>query len=561
VSATADRPASQPAESNQDLRERGIDAFRLDRWHESFRLLTAADEIRPLSAEQLELLATSAFLIGREAESAKARERAHLEWLAAREYARSARCAFWLAIELLQRGQMAAANGWLARGRRLLDARDLDCVERGYLIFPPALIALESGQAADAIKTFVEAAEIGERFDDPDLAVLARLGQGQALLHLGRPTEGIALLDEVMVSVTAGEITSQLVGLIFCAVIISCNEAQDVRRAREWTEAFGEWCAARPDLVPYRGQCLIHRAEILTLRGHWQEATEEMRRACERLSEPAGQPAIGDALYQRAELHRLQGRFAAAEADYLAASKWGRSVQPGFALLRLASGETAAAATGIRQAVEQAQDQVARTRLLPALVEILLAAGDVETARTAAGELQDVASTPETALAKAEALTASGIVSLAEGNALGAVRELRAAWSEWQALEAPYQGARTRLALSHAYQALGDGDAAKLELEAARWAFQQLGAAPELAKIEAAVRGGAARPLGLSARELEVLRLVAAGKSNREIARDLFLSEKTIARHLSNIFGKLGVTSRAAATAFAFEHDLIPRGA
>ncbi|HEX6030597.1 MAG TPA: hypothetical protein VFY90_04130, partial [Tepidiformaceae bacterium] len=399
--------------SDIHLLARARKSFDQHTWADSYRLFEAADREAPLEPEDLERLATAAYLLGREDESEAVWERAHRTFLERGDPEGAARSAFRLAVELQLRGAIAPASGWFARAQHILDEAGIECVVRGYLLIPSAIQRIMQGDPAAGDDLFNQAAEIARRYGDRNLACKAVQGRGRALIRLGRVREGVALLDEAMVAAMAGDVSPMIAGDAYCTVLEACQEIFDLRRAYEWTMSLARWCAAQPDLVRYRGECLLYRAEVMQLRGKWDEAVRDAQDACELLM---SRPAAGAAFYRLGEIHRLRGDFEKAQAAYMQANERGRKPQPGLSLLRLAQGEIDAAAASIRSVLLDTRTQAARARMLAAAVDILLAAGDVEHARAAATELSTIASAIGASLLNAASAQATGAVLLAQGD-------------------------------------------------------------------------------------------------------------------------------------------------
>lgn len=540
----------------RDELERGRRLYAQRSWVEAYESLARADRTAPLAPDDLELFATVAYMLGHDDEQLDALERAHHGYLRQGEGLRAVRCAFWLGVHLMLRREIARATGWFNRAQRLFDQEQPDCVEQGYLLAATELQHSVAGDWEAAFSAAAAAAAVAARFGDTDLLALTLMDQGRALVRQGRVAEGLGKLDEAMVEATAGELSPIVTGLVYCSVIDGCQEVHELRRANEWTAALTQWCDRQPGLVPFTGTCLMHRAELMQLRGEWRVALEEARLAGERFAQRSNDVAAGQAFYRQGEILRLQGELAGAEQAYRDASRRGYEPQPGLALLRLAQGRTHAAAAAIDQVAAATTGWVERARLLPAYVEIMLAVG--ERARSACDELEGIAARSASAMLRAQAAQARGAVELAGGDGRGALPVLRQAWKLWQELEAPYEGAQARVLIARACRSLGDDETAAFEVDAARAVFEQLGAAPDLVGVHSLTGAGVSSdPGGLSARELQVLRLLAAGQSNKAIAAELVLSKRTVDRHVSNIFTKLRVSSRAAATAYAYEHQLV----
>jgi DNA-binding CsgD family transcriptional regulator len=533
---------------------RARQAFERREWITAYDALSGVGDVS-MPAEDFTRLATTAYLLGRRNDCIQALQRAYSAHAAAGATPAAVGCAVRLATVLLTSGEGAVAGGWVARAQRMLADVDGDVVERGQVLVPVMLRHIMDMEYEKAHELVLEITDYGRRFEDPDLLATGLNAQGRLSLYAGRVPDGLALLDEAMIGISTGEVSPIVAGETYCSLVEACQEVSDFGRAAEWTAALTTWIEAQPGLVAFTGQCAVHRGQIMRVRGAFREAVEEFELAVERY-ERLGTPApAGLAMSECGGVLRVLGDLAAAEAAYGRSIGYGHDPQPGLALLWLARGRTADALAAIRRLLAEPRDPVHRSQLLPAAVEILVAAGAVDEAEVAGQELTSVAESFGCPGPRAMAHYACGSVLLAAGQPAAALPELRAAKLDWQRLEAPYETARCRVLIGGALRALGDARSAHAELDEARRVFRELGTPAE--DPEAARLRGPAAPRGLTDREVEVLRLVATGRTNPEIAADLFLSEKTVARHLSNIFTKLDVPTRTAAAAFAFEHGLV----
>jgi DNA-binding CsgD family transcriptional regulator len=532
--------------------DRARDAARRESWAEAYEELRALDPAG-MGPRDLETLADAAWWLSRPDESVAARQRAYAGYVAAGDE-RAAWCAGRLCMEHFFRGEPAVAAGWLMRAQRLLRDQP-ERLQHGYLAMAESTLARARGETGEAVAGAERATEIGLRFGDPDVAAMGIHLHGMALIDGGRVAEGMALLDEAMAAAVAGELGTFFTGVVYCDVIATCLEVSDVGRLGEWNEAARQWCESLPPDAPFPTICRVNRAEAARLRGAWLEAEAEASRASRELG--FNPRVAARAFYETGEVRRRVGDLAGAEEAFARAHELGLSPQPGLALLRLDQGKPDAAMQALRAAVaDEPPGRPRRARLLAAQVEAAVAGGDLDAAGRASRELDEIAGRLGTPALAAAAATAGGALQLAEGDLPEALERLRAACATWQELRLPYETAQARMLYGTALRRAGSEEDALLELRAAQAAFERLGAAGDAARAAALLGGRDGLPGGLTAREAEVLRLVAAGKTNREVAVALVISEHTVARHVQNIFAKLGVSSRSAATAFAFEHGL-----
>ena len=528
------------------------DAYERRDWVHAFDRLQGAGNLAP---DDTMALATSAYLLGNVDDAVRALQSGYQDRIRNGDSLGAVRFASWLGLLLNVRGETAVGGGWVARAQRLLESETEDVVERGYLLTHEFFQHLGRGDLARAAETAALVLQTGRRFTEHDLIAQGLMMQGRMMIYSGRVREGLALLDEAMVGLSAGEVSPIVAGMAYCSLVEACQELSDFSRAASWTTALTRWCEAQPGLVPYTGQCSLHRGQIMRLRGAYDEALAEFARAQRRYQKEGTTAPAGMALTEQGDVLRIRGKLDEAEASYRQAAELGHEPQPGLALAWLARGRTTAAISAVRRLLAEAQGPVRRSWMLPAGVEVLVSAQLLDEARQNSDELTGIASAFGSSAIRAMATYAAASVHLASGETEEALSNARESYRLWTDLGSPYEAARARVVFARALRAMGDEDSATGELALARSTFARLGAAPGVQEIDMLL--GRSRPAGLTEREVEVLRLVAEGRSNPDIARVLVLSQKTVERHLSNIFIKLDVPSRTAAAAYAHEHGLM----
>lgn len=537
---------------------RARELHRLARWDDACREFLAADAERELDVADQELLAEAAQLTGRHDEAASALERAFEQRASAGDLAHAATAAFWLYSQFLYAGEYARASGWMSRLGDLAERLAGD-EEPGWLWIAAAHRRIGQQQYDEARAVLVRALAQGRERGEVDLETFAMLLTARALLLAGHLEEGLARMDDAMLRVTGGQTSPRMTSLLYCAAIGTCEqEAWERARALEWARALERWMASLPTAYggAFLDNCRVYRAAFKRRRGQLSEARRELEEAARSLAEGPGVLVAGHACYELGEVHRLLGEDEAAEIAYRRATSLGTSVQPGLGLLRLAQGDADTAAKGLRRALAEAAQAQDRGRLLPAMVTVSVAAGAMDEAERAVRELTELAQAMGGSALDAELAGARGEVALAGGRPELALPELRRSADVWRQLQDAHGTARTGVLIARACRALGDEEGARLELESARDSFGQLGARRDLRAVDELLDPSTPGH-GLSAREVQVLQLIAAGKTNRAIAAELFLSERTVHRHVSSVFDKLGVHSRAEAAAYAVEHQFL----
>jgi ATP/maltotriose-dependent transcriptional regulator MalT len=534
--------------------QRARDAYARGRWdlaHDGFRDAAAAG---PLDLDDLAAQADAAWWLGRTDESLALSEEVYRRCLQGEQTSTAGRLAVEIGFLWLLRGEETIGSGWISRAHRLLDGAP-ECAEHGYLRYLDVLAALDAAEFALAIERAREMEALARRHDDATLAAIAIVLEGVATVRSGRVARGLAICDEAMLPVRAGAVTPNWAGNLYCQVMGLCFELADFERARAWTDATERWCDQFSNAAMFTGICRVHRAQLLHLEGAWEQAELRVRQACRDLDDMnVGVVAAGH--YEIGELRRLRGDHDAAGRAYARARELGRDPQPGSALLRLAQGDTTAARTALETALAGADQPLARAPSLTALLDVAEVTEDAELAATTAAALREIAADFPTPGLLAQADQAEGVAHLLHDRPERALRSLLEACRRWRGLEARYEVARTQLRVGRALDASGDAEGADRERQQAAATLSALGApdGPDARPGPPGPPGPA--PGGLTAREVEVLRAVAGGATNAAVAEQLTISERTVERHLSNVYLKLQVSSRTEAVRFAFTHGL-----
>jgi ATP/maltotriose-dependent transcriptional regulator MalT len=522
-------------------------------WATAFDVLTKLSESSTPSADEAYSLGQAAWWLGRMDVAMDAYQRAHQEFVASGRTDAAVMTAVYLSYSHANKGDFAMAAAWHARAARLAH-KIPDSPAAGYLGIVECGAAYHSGDLEGCLARAELVTKIGEDRTDPTLVAWGLHWQGLALIRQGHIDRGWTLVDEAMLDITLRQMEPLWAGFLHCNTIRLCDELGDPGRGWRWVEVTERWLEKGPTGPLYSGICRMFKASILRERGIWPEAEREARRVCDDLA-TLHMSSESRAYYELGEIKRLGGDFSDAEALFRQAQEMAFDPQPGLARLRLAQGALDAASGLIRRALDEASDRLARVRLLPDFVVIALARGDIESALSAAEELDEIATVYRSPGLMASAMWARAAVLLAQLDAGAALATFREAARLSTDLGSPYRVALARRGAGEALRGLGDEDSARIELEAARAIFDRLGAGPD-AEQTASLLGRRAHPSGLSDREVEVLRNVASGRSNKEIAADLGISEHTVARHMSNIFAKIGVSSRTSAVAYALRHGI-----
>jgi DNA-binding NarL/FixJ family response regulator len=508
-----------------------------------------------LTGEELYLFAHAAWWLGHIREMLRLCEESHATFLAEGRVERAAMVALETAFQWFLCGKPELGSGWLSRARRLLESLP-QCLGHAWLVELEANERAAAGDIEGALAGARRLQDFAVQLDEPALTSFGLALEGRLMVRRGDVERGFGLLDEAMLAVLAGRIAPAEAGNLYCQMMSICHDVADFRRAQHWTEIVERWCDGLSGAPMFLGICRVHQSQLLRMRGEWTTAAELAAAAARDLAE-LNVEAAAEAQYEMAQCHRLRGSWDKARACYDAAAALGRSPHPGLALLELAQGRKEQAHEALSRCLAAEADPFRRARLLVAQVEVACRRGDDDTAAAAAAAMEDIAGTYSTDGFRAWAAQVRGMVLICSGQSREAVAPLRSALATSTALGSRFEAANLHSLLGRALATIGDESAAQAQLEAARSAYAELGVAPVVPWL--ADTPAESAPGGLTTREAEVLGAIADGLTNRQVAAHLVISEKTVARHLANVYTKLGVANRTAAAAWAHQHPVTGR--
>jgi ATP/maltotriose-dependent transcriptional regulator MalT len=539
----------------EDAVQRGRGAYAQADWKAARDAFTQAHSAGSLGVDDLALLGRAAWWLGDVHQALSLSEEVFAQYCAVDRTRDAAMTALQLSLLWMTRGDLTVGAAWLARARRLLADLPED-PGHGYLIYLETSMSLDGHAEPWAAASVDRLRALAASTGDPALASLSDVASGMAALRRGDTDEGFERLDEAMLPVLAGRVAGEWAGDVYCTIIHVCHELADFQRMEDWTAATERWCTHFGSDAIYTGICRVHRLELLSARGEWAHAEARIARESQDLLR-ANPWVASEGFYQLGEIHRLRGDSEAAREAFAAARRAGSDAQPGAALLDLADGHTEEAWRGITDALDT-RDQLARARLLRSAVEIALAAGRLGDAEPLGDELREAASRYATRGFRAWAAHVEGMLALTHRDHVRALDRLNEAESLFRLDRLPYDTADALVWIARTHRASGDDARSRRAIRRAREILAELGAAAEFATLgenDGAIAPAAATTFGpLTTREAEVLACVASGASNRDVAARLYISEKTVGRHLANIYAKLDVGTRTAAAAWWHAH-------
>jgi DNA-binding NarL/FixJ family response regulator len=525
-------------------------AYSRGDWRSAYDHYGCAGTTEHLNTDDLSSFGMAAWRLGYGRESIRLSEEAFNRLVAENNTRTAAMKAADVALQWLNGGDQTITRVWVNRARRLLESSPED-EAFAYLLYVDSQLSVIDGQYDAGVQRALELEEFVSQRNSPGLTALCLTASGLSKLPFARTSEALADLDEAMMPVLAGQVPVDWASDIYCAVIHECYRLGDLSRMKTWTNAMDKWREG-PEVAAswYGTTCEIHKWQLLSATADYRELEQRLVNALNAI-EDFHAPTAGEGHYELGDIRRRMGDIDGAREAFAKARELGFDPLPGEALLRCQLGEDAAASSDLRMRMDAEHDEITRIRLLPAAIEIALARDRIDEADQYCCELEEGAERYDSPGFRAWALHARGAVLVKKDAPAEALPILQDALRRYRSTQRRYEMAQVCEWMARARQATGDSAGAASDAATAESMYRELGARSTLTK-------NAELPGGLTKREVEVLALITAGASNRDVAKQLFISEKTVGRHLANIFVKLDVPSRTAAAAWAHENRVLP---